>query len=303
MAHIPDGFLSLPVAAGTAAAAAGAVAYAARRSRETLGEREGPVLGAATAFVFAAQMLNFPLGLGASAHLLGAALLAVLLGPWAGMLVLFAVLLVQALLFQDGGVAALGANTLNLAVLGVGSAAIVFRWLGVLMGPSPRRTVVAAAAAAWASSVVVGVAVAVELALSDLVPLGPALLVVGGAHVAVGVAEAALTALIVGFVLRVRPALVPLRPAPSRTRARVIGATVAAIAVAAAAVVVASGQPDVLETALHRFGLGAPAAGVPAPMPDYVAPVGGAWLAAAVGLIAAFLVTWGFAIAFARRRP
>jgi cobalt/nickel transport system permease protein len=303
VAHIPDGFLSIPVLAGTAAASATALTIAAHRSRATLGEREGPVLGATTAFVFAAQMLNFPLGIGASAHLLGAALVAVLLGPAAGMLVMFAVLLVQALLFQDGGIAALGANTFNIAVLGVGSAAAVFGALRALLGPRPRAVVLAAAAAAGVSTALVGGAVSLELALSGLVPFAAALTLVGGGHVLVGLAEAALTGMLVSVVLRARPEVLARHTEGSRwtpVRAVAVGAVV--LAVMALAVVAASSQPDVLEAALERFGLAERGAPAPAPFPDYVSPAGGPWVAGAVGLLAAFLVAWGVAIAVARRR-
>jgi len=303
VAHIPDGFLSIPVLAGTAAAAAAALTVAAHRSRATLGEREGPVLGATTAFVFAAQMLNFPLGIGASAHLLGAALVAVLLGPASGMLVMFAVLLVQALLFQDGGIAALGANTFNIAVLGVGGAAAVFGALRAVLGPRPRAVVVATAAAAWVSTALVGAAVAFELSLSGLVPLRAALTLVGGGHLLVGLAEAALTGMLVSVVLRARPEVLARHTRDSGwTPARAAALGIGALVVMAAAVVAASSQPDVLEAALERFGLAEHGTAMPAPFPDYASPVGGPWVAGAIGLLAAFLVTWGVAIAFARRR-
>lgn len=303
VAHIPDGFLSVPVLAGTAAASVGVLAAAARRSAAALGEREGPVLGAATAFVFAAQMLNFPLGIGASAHLLGGALVAILLGPWAGMLVLFAVLLVQALLFQDGGIAALGANTLNLAVIGVGSASMVLRLGRRVFGDAAGATIGAAVAAAWISTALVGLAVAVELALSGLVPWRAALLLVGGGHVIIGVAEAVLTGLLVSFVLRARPGLITARrPAAAGIPTwAIVGASVAVVV---AALVLASNQADVLESVLGRVrASGEPATGVAAPFADYASPLGGPWVAGAVGLGAAFLVAWGAALAVSRRRP
>lgn len=304
MAHIPDGFLNLPVLAGTAAASAAALAAAARRSAAALGEREGPLLGAVTAFVFAAQMLNFPLGIGASAHLLGGALVAVLLGPWSGMLVMFAVLLVQALLFQDGGIAALGANTLNLAVIGVGTAALVFGAGRRVAGRSGGATILAAAAAGWVSTVFVGLFVAGELALSGLVPWRAALLLVGGGHVAVGVAEALLTGLLVSFVLRTRPEVIAARTnaGPARIPAAVVAG--AALVVVALAGLLGSTQADVLESALagvRAAGERSPAGG--APFADYAAPAGGMWVAGAVGLLAAFLVAWGLVLAVARRRP
>jgi cobalt/nickel transport system permease protein len=305
VAHIPDGFLSPAVLAGTAAASVAALATAARGSRAALGEREGPVLGAVTAFVFAAQMLNFPLGIGASAHLVGGALVAVLLGPWAGMLVLFAVLLVQALLFQDGGIAALGANTLNLAVLGVGSAYGVYRAGRLAFGDAPRAVIGSAAAAAWLSTVLVGLAVAVELSLSGLVPWRPAVVLVGGGHALVGIAEAVLTGMLVAFVLRTRPELLAAGGRRT-TRVPAVALAGAAIAVLLVAVVVASSRPDVLESALSRLRPAAAAAPLEgasaAPFPDYVSPVGGAWMAGALGLLAAFLVAWGMTLAVVRRR-
>lgn len=304
MAHIPDGFLSVPVLAGTAGASVAALAAATRRSRATLGEREGPLLGAVTAFVFAAQMLNFPLGIGASAHLLGSTLVAVLLGPWAGMLVLFAVLLVQALLFQDGGIAALGANTLNLAVLGVASAWGVFRLARHVAGAAPRAMVLSVGLAAWVSTVVVGLAVAVELAFSGLVPLRTAVLLVGGGHAVVGIAEALLTGLIIGFVLRTRPEIVAGRTDPTpASRRRVLAVAGAAVVAVAAAIVIASDRPDVLETVLERLEPTVAGSAVASPFAQYTAPVGGAWVAGAIGLGAAFVVAWGLTLAVARRRP
>jgi cobalt/nickel transport system permease protein len=305
VAHIPDGFLSPPVLAGTAAASIAALAVATRRSRATLGEREAPVLGAATAFIFAAQMLNFPLGAGTSAHLLGGTLAAILLGPWSAMLVLFAVVLIQALLFQDGGIAALGANTLNLAVLGPGVGWLVFRWGNALAGPGRRRLLVAAALAAYGSTAVVGGAVAVELAFSGIVPAGPALLVVGGSHAIVGLAEAGLTVMILAGVARSRPELLARAAAPrARTRRLAWGAAVAALTLAILAVYVGSSRPDALEAATARLGLGGTGGGFDAPLADYTAPIGGPWVAAALGVLVVFALAWGIAtLATARRRP
>jgi cobalt/nickel transport system permease protein len=306
VAHIPDGFLSAPVLAGTAAASAAALAVAARRSRRTLREREAPVLGALTAFVFAGQMLNFPLGAGSSAHLLGATLVAALVGPWSGMLVLFAVLLVQALLFQDGGIAALGANTLNMAVLGVGVGYLGFRWgIGVL-GAGRRRTLLAAGLAAFASTIVVGLAAALELVLSGTVPAGPAVLLVGGSHVLVGLGEAALTAAILGMVARSRPDLLLYSTTlPGSTRRWAFGATAVAGALAVVAAYVASARPDALEAAAERLGIAGDAVQrIAGPFAKYTAPIGGPWVAGVLGVVVAFALVWSVAaLATARRRP
>ena len=115
--HIPDGFVNIPVAAATYVASGGSLAYAVRRTNEELGEKQVPLMGVMGAFIFAAQMLNFPVAGGTSGHLIGGALAAILLGPWAGMLIMASVLIVQALIFQDGGLVALGANVFNMGVV------------------------------------------------------------------------------------------------------------------------------------------------------------------------------------------
>jgi len=305
MAHIPDGFLSAPVMAGAAAASVAALSVAVRGSRRQLEEREAPVLGAATAFVFAAQMLNFPLGAGTSAHLLGVALIGVILGPWAGMLVMFAVLLVQALLFQDGGIGALGANTLNMAVLGVGGSVLVYRWLLALLGVGRRRRVAAAAVAAFLSTLLVGSAVAAELAISGTVPLVPALVAVGGGHLLMGIGEAVITGAILAVVLRTRPELATGLAEPSHVgRALARATAIAAVGLAVAAAYLASSRPDALESALDRLGLGSlETSYLTAPFADYAAPLAGAWLAAIVGVAAVFLVAWVAGRLLLRRSP
>ena len=303
MAHIPDGFLSAPVVAGTAAAAAAVLALAAQRSRQRLEEREAPVLGAATAFVFAAQMLNFPLGAGTSAHLLGGVLVTAVVGPWSGMLVLFAVVLVQALLFQDGGIAAVGANTLNLAVCGGGGGFVLYKLSLGLVGEGRRRRVGAAAVAAFGSTLLVGCAVAAELALSGTVPLMPALVIVAGAHGIVAVGEAALTAAILGALLRARPDLAAAVAVPPRaTRRWGYGVLALAVGLAVVATGVASSRPDVLTAALDRLGaVGGEPAGTAGSLPNSRSPIGGPWVAAAVGVLITFALVWG-AVRLARPR-
>lgn len=296
MAHIPDGLLSPPVLAGTAALSAAALTVAARRSRRELDDRRAPLLGALTAFVFAAQMFNFPLGAGASAHLLGGVLLAVLAGPWAGMLALFSVVLVQALLFQDGGIAALGANTLNLAVIGAGGGYLVYRWQLALLGDGRTGRLAAAGIAAFVATLATGLAVGLELGLSGMVPTRTALLTVGGAHVVVAAAEAALTVAILGAVLRSRPALVRDRAPPPRTRGVVAVATAAAC-VAGSAVLWGSPFPDALESSLAALGLHPLSGAVLPSLPDALIAAGagtttGGWLAVGAGLLAAFAVAW-----------
>jgi cobalt/nickel transport system permease protein len=294
MAHIPDGFLSAPVLVGTAAVSGAALTVAVRRSRRALGEREAPVLGAVTAFVFAAQMLNFPLGVGLSGHFLGGVLVAALLGPWSGMLAMFAVVLVQALLFQDGGIAALGANTLNLAVLGVGGGYLGLRWMLGLTGSGSRRQLLAASVSAVVVTTLVGTAVAFELAASRVVPLRSALVAVAGAHLVIGVVEAALTAAILAAVLRSRPDfVVGLASAHAHPRGWVIAVTSVAVAAAAGAGYLASGNPDAVLRIGNQLGMLPPGTDATiAPLAGYTAPVGGRALAGVLGVVTAFGVAW-----------
>jgi cobalt/nickel transport system permease protein len=218
--HIPDGFLDPGVAAVTGVVAGGAVAIGLRRAEATFDERRAPLLGVTAAFVFAAQMLNFPVAGGTSGHFLGAALATILLGPWLACLVLAVVLLVQAFLFADGGVSALGANILNMGVVGALGAGLV---MGVAMRvlPRTRRAFLGAAAvASWLAVVAGSIACSFELALSGTVPLGTVLPAMVGVHALIGVGEAVVTVAAVSAVLASGPDLVAGAP-PEVVRAPV----------------------------------------------------------------------------------
>src|SRR4051795_5590539 len=130
--HVPDGFLDAPVSLGAGVVAAAAVGVALRGARRELDDRTAPVAGLVAAFVFATQMLNFPVGAGTSGHLLGGALAAVLVGPWTGLLCMSVVLLVQSLLFADGGITALGTNIDLMGLVTVAVGWGVFRGLQVV---------------------------------------------------------------------------------------------------------------------------------------------------------------------------
>lgn len=205
--HIPDGFLSSEVCAVTTVAAAGAIGYAALRARDELDERRAPMLGATAALVFALQMVNFPVAGGTSGHLLGAALATILLGPWLGMLVVALVLGVQALAFADGGIAVLGANVLNMAVLGSLATQALLDAAGALRERAGGLLGVAAVAS-WVSVMGAATATAAELAASGTIPLATVLPAMLAAHAAIGVGEAAITVAVVATVLAVRPDLV-----------------------------------------------------------------------------------------------
>jgi cobalt/nickel transport system permease protein len=206
--HIPDGFLSPSVFASAWVAAAGGVAWALRRTRRTLHERMVPLMGVMAAFIFAAQMINFPVPGGTSGHLLGGVLAGVVLGPWAGSVVLALVLAVQCLVFQDGGLTALGANIVNMALIGCALSTFLYAGLRRLL---PRLGPTATAAGcAWASVVLAAAACASELALSGTSPIHIVLPTMMLVHAVIGVGEALITALILGFIFKVRPDMVAL---------------------------------------------------------------------------------------------
>lgn len=209
--HIPDGFLSTGTAAATWLASAGSVGYAVRRVNQELNERQIPLMGVTAAFIFAAQMMNFTVAGGTSGHLLGGALAAILLGPWAGMLVLTSVLVVQALLFQDGGLLALGANVFNMAVVGVLVGWVVYTTLRRMLGDRTWTTMVSGFAAAWLSVFVASLVAAAELAISGTSPWVVALPAMGLVHALIGIGEGLITVGVLAFLRVARPDLLALR--------------------------------------------------------------------------------------------
>jgi cobalt/nickel transport system permease protein len=225
--HVPDGFLDPATSLATGAVAVGVVAVALRRAERELDERTAPLAGLTAAFVFAAQMINFPVAGGTSGHLIGGVLTAVLVGPWTAILSMTVVLLVQAVLFADGGLTALGTNVTLMAVVAVILGYGVFRLLAAVL-PRTRGGVLAATAVAAFLSIPAAALTFVGLfavgAVAD-VPLGAVLAAMGGVHLLIGLGEAAITVAVLGAVLAVRPDLVHgakhlLRTAPLETRSR-----------------------------------------------------------------------------------
>jgi cobalt/nickel transport system permease protein len=213
--HIPDGFINAPTAVATGVVAAGTVAYALRDARERLGDRQVPLVALTGAFIFAVQMLNFPVAAGTSGHLIGGALAAILLGPWVGALVLAIVLLIQALFFGDGGITALGANiTLMGLVAGTGGY-YLFRVLAAVLPKSRSGFLTATAVTSWATVVVASMVCAVFLMLNDFPEQTFAAMV--GLHALIGIGEAVITTIVVGAVLAARPDLVVTAHLPHRT--------------------------------------------------------------------------------------
>ncbi|MFJ3274763.1 energy-coupling factor ABC transporter permease [Streptomyces sp. NPDC086776] len=208
--HVPDGFINAPVSAAAGVVAAGAVAVSLRGARRELDERTAPLAGLVAAFIFAVQMLNFPVAAGTSGHLLGGALAAILVGPYTGVLCISVVLLMQGILFADGGLTALGVNVLDMGITTTVVAYALFRGLvGVL--PRTRRSMTVASFVAALVSVP---AAAVVFTLiywiggTTDIAIGKVFTAMVGVHLLIGIGEALITALTVGAVIAVRPDLV-----------------------------------------------------------------------------------------------
>jgi cobalt/nickel transport system permease protein len=210
--HIPDGFLSPGVAAAAGVVAIAAVAYGLRVANVELDEARVPLLGVVAAFIFAAQMLNFPVAGGTSGHFLGATMAAVLLGPWIACLVMSVVLFVQCFAFADGGVSALGANILNMGVLGALLAGLLVVAAQRLLPPTRAAFLGTVGVVAWLAVMTGATATSFELAISDTVALGTVLPAMLGVHALIGIGETIITVAAVAAVLASRPDLVALAP-------------------------------------------------------------------------------------------
>jgi cobalt/nickel transport system permease protein len=208
--HIPDGFINAPTSLAAGAVAAGGVGVSLRRAAHTLQERQAPLAGLVAAYIFAVQMLNFPVAAGTSGHLLGGALAAILVGPWAGALCVAVVLLVQGLLFADGGLSALGLNIINMALVTAWGGYAVFLLLRRAMPATKTSVTVSAGVAAGISVVLASLAFVVEYAIGGAggAPVGTVFAAMVGVHTLIGIGEGIITALTVGVVLGVRPDLV-----------------------------------------------------------------------------------------------
>lgn len=208
--HVPDGFLDAQTSVATGVIAAAGVAVALRGARRELDDRTAPMAGLVATFVFAGQMINFPVAGGTSGHLLGVALAAVLVGPYTGVLCISVVLLVQALLMADGGITALGTNITLMGVVGAGVAWLVFVALRAVL---PKRIAMVAPAAGLAALVSVPVAALAFTVLFSIGGTAPVetskvLTAMLSWHTIIGIGEALITMLVVGTVTATRPDLV-----------------------------------------------------------------------------------------------
>jgi cobalt/nickel transport system permease protein len=214
--HAPDGFLSVAVAALMWALTIAVLAVAVSRAGRSLDERAVPLMGVTAAFIFAAQMVNFPVAGGTSGHLLGGVLAAVLLGPWVGTLVMACVVAVQALVFQDGGLLVLGANIFNMGIIGTLGGYVLYVALCRALGGEARARLPAAGTAAWVAVVLGSLAMALQLAASGTSPLVVALSAMLGTHALIGIGESLITVGALALLGSVRPDLLRLRDAGTR---------------------------------------------------------------------------------------
>ncbi|NMC54556.1 MAG: cobalamin biosynthesis protein CbiM [Chloroflexi bacterium] len=271
--HIPDGFLSVLVSALFWAVSALVIAVALRRVSRDLGEREAPLMGVLAAAIFAGQMLNFSVTGGTSGHLLGAALAAILVGPWAAVLVMTAVVATQALIFQDGGLVVMGANLFNMAVVGVAVGYAVYRLAQKLTGGQRWGILASGFLAAWASILIASLSCALQLALSGTSPVQVAVPAMAGIHALIGVGEGLITIGALAFVLAARPDLLSAAQTPAKhSRGLLVGGLGIATLLAVFSPL-ASSHPDGLEWVAEQAGFLEAARG---PwfeiIPDYVLP-------------------------------
>ena len=302
--HVPDGFLDAKTLALTAALSAGGLAVAARQVNRTLPRHKVPLMGLGAAFVFAAQMLNFPVAGGTSGHLLGGVLAGVLLGPGAAAIVIACVLTVQALLFSDGGVLALGANIFNMSFIGAVVGCAIYRAARKFF-PGLRGRITAVFFAAWLSTVLAAVTCAGELALSGTLPpevVFPAMISV---HALIGVGEGLITALVILAIARTRPDLLDAENSPA---ARGTGweflafGLVIALGLAIFVSPYACAWPDGLDKIAAKFGFAGHAAIlVKTWIPDYKMPgISSAGIATAIAGAIGTLIMFGLACVVGR---
>jgi len=268
--HIPDGFLSLVVSIVCWVITALVIGAAISRTNKSLGEKQIPLMGVMAAFIFAAQMINFPVAGGTSGHLLGGALAAIVLGPWAGMLVMTAVIAVQALLFQDGGLLVMGANIMN---MGLVTAAIGYGLYRSVSGQSRAVKLGVAGVAAWLSVMAGALLTSLQLWLSGTSQLGIVIPAMLGVHTLIGLGEAFITVSALAFIMQTRPDLLGegSESAKGSRNWIFVGGIVALLVVLISPL--ASGDPDGLERV--AIDMGFIDAGQSAPyeiIPDYTIP-------------------------------
>ncbi len=320
--HMPDGYMNVATAVGGAAVAAGGIWASLRETGKRLAEKQIPMAGLTAAFVFAVQMLNFPVAAGTSGHLLGGALAAILLGPWMGALVVTVVVVVQALLFADGGIVVLGLNVVNMALVTALVGWFVFRSLMRMLPKTTGGAIAATMVAGFLGVLASAFVFVIEYAIGGQggASLSTVFAAMTGIHALIGIGEGLISGIAIGAVLAVRPDLVTgaadldLARTATAPGGRVITTFVAGgLAVALALVFlvapIASGDPDGLERVAIDQGFSAEAQDHPigGPLADYgVSGVEserlGTMLAGAIGVVVVFGVGLGLVSVLRRRR-
>ncbi|HUI08862.1 MAG TPA: energy-coupling factor ABC transporter permease [Bacteroidota bacterium] len=308
--HVPDGFLDLKTAAATGVLSAAALAVSLRRLNRSLPRKDVPLMGLSGAFVFAAQMVNFPVAGGTSGHLIGGVLVAVLLGPAAGVVVMASVLIVQCLLFADGGILALGANIFNMGVIGAAGGYAVYRGVCLLV-KGDRGKYLGIVLASWCSTVIAAVCCAGELAWSGTVSWNAAFPAMTNVHMLIALGEAAITVLVYSAIAAVRPEITSgMSPATRSGKDLILFGGLIAIGLVLFISPFASKWPDGLEAVASRLGFHASSlanAPLASPLEGYTIPgIGSPAVATVLAGLAGTCVVFagGFVIAgvLARRR-
>jgi len=302
--HIPDGFLSVLVSVILWIISIIAVGYALQRVGKDLGERQVPLMGILAAAIFAGQMLNFSVSGGTSGHLMGAAIATILLGPWAGVLVLTCVVSIQALIFQDGGLLALGANIFNMGIVGVAVSYFAYTTLQKLLGKNKWGIFISGFVAAWLSIFIASLCAALELALSGTSTANIAVPAMGGIHALIGIGEGLITVGALAFLYASRKDLLE-KSESNIAQGKLIWIIGLVIAVALAILSpLASSHPDGLEWVAEQKGfLNVAKEPLYQIIPDYIMPgIGNEAVATIIAGIIGTLIVFGVALGVAHSR-
>ncbi|MCA9936034.1 MAG: PDGLE domain-containing protein [Ardenticatenaceae bacterium] len=266
--HIPDGFLSLPISVVSWAITLVLLYFAVRNAQQVLDERLVPLAGIMAAFIFAGQMLNFPVAGGTSGHFIGATLAAIVLGPWVGLLAMTAVISLQALLFQDGGLVVMGANIL---IMGIVPTFVGYGLYQLLRNQSRGVMLVGTAVASWVSIEMAALITALLIGFSGTSAFNVAVPAMLGVHALVGIGEALITVAAISFIQRTRPQILAEGSVAGSGRWVVAGLVIALVVTLFAPL--ASASPDGLEWVAGEHGFLQTAKDAPYQiLPDYTIP-------------------------------
>ncbi len=303
--HIPDGFLTTAVSSIGWILTIIIVGYALRQTRGQLGDKQIPLMGVLAAFIFAAQSINIPVGGGTSGHLLGGTLAAIILGPWAAVLIMTCVVSIQALIFQDGGIFVLGFNILNMAVLTSFTGYVTYQGIRRLLGDGRNSLLIGGAVGGWLSMMVGAVAVAVELAISGTSPLAVAVPAMAIVHAVLGIIEAVITVGALAFIYASRRDLLSIgEQAPAQSTARWVALGLGIALLIAAFSPLASPNPDGLETVAEQQGfIGKALDPLYNILPDYTIPgISNEAISGILAVILGTLMVFGIAYMIAHSR-